>query len=96
MISHNYLPLLIVCLRNKKNLLVILSGENTDMETTFSESTCPELNIDFTIEEVMKIVNHPKSGKVPGIDGLLNGCFKNHNSIKVLTVLFNACLRCHV
>ena len=41
----------------------------------------------------MEIVNHAKCGKAPGLDGLLNESVKNENSIKLLTDLFNRCLR---
>ncbi len=43
-----------------------------------------------------KIVNKAKSGKAPGIDGLISDIFKNQNSIKLLTHLFNICMREHM
>ncbi len=56
----------------------------------------PSLNRDFDIEEVRKIVMKTKSGKAPGLDGLMSDVYKNDLSIKVLTHLFNLCLRKHV
>ena len=36
------------------------------------------------------------TGTAPGIDGLLNECFKNDVSTKVMVALFNNCLRSHM
>ena len=48
----------------------------------------------FDTIEVSKIVMKAKSGKAPGIDGLVVDTMKNDASILILTSLFNACLRC--
>ncbi len=50
------------------------------------------LNVDFTIEEVRKMITRAKSGKAPGIDGLVADTFKNERSIALLTEVFNCCL----
>ncbi len=42
------------------------------------------------------IIADSRSGKAPGIDGLINEAFKNTASTKVLTVLFNPCLHKHL
>ena len=51
-----------------------------------------ELNKPFTIEETRKIMTRAKSGKVPGVDGLVVDILKNEASIRLLSELFNACM----
>ena len=62
-------------------------------EANFVDGTNQEFNQDFTLEGVASIVNKSKSGIAPGIDGLLSETLKNDASIRLLTVLFNTCLR---
>ncbi len=74
-----------------------IKSSNTSREAQFGAvDASKEMNNDFTIEEVAKIVNKAKSGKAPGIDGLISDIFKNHNSIVLLTSLLNTCLREHL
>ncbi len=54
-----------------------------------------QLNYDFSIEEVSKVVFSSKNGKAPGYDGIINEVLKNGISIRLLTTLFNLCLRSH-
>ncbi len=66
--------------------------ENSWGEENFNTS----INRDFTTEEIRDTVMRAKSGKAPGLDGLMSDTFKNDASIELLTVLFNVCLRKHI
>ncbi len=72
-------------------------NSNADRENVWSEETINhEINKDFTIEEVHETVMRAKSGKAPGLDGLMSDVFKNQASINLLTELFNTVLKCHI
>ena len=77
----------------QKAFLEGIEASNGERESMFDNDNNSVLNKDFTTEEVLEIVNHAKCSKAPGLDGLLNECVKNENSIKLLTVLFISCLR---
>ena len=62
-------------------------------ENAFSNNDSTDLDDDFTLDEVEKIVSHAKSGKASGIDGLVVDTMKNQPSICILTALSNLCLR---
>ena len=51
-----------------------------------------EFDKEFTVTEVRSIVMKAKSGKAPGLDGIVSEVVKNDICIKVLTTLFNKCL----
>ena len=70
-----------------------IKESNAQRENENNENDSTGLNCEFTEDEVSKIVFRAKSGKAPGIDGLLADTMKNPPSIRLLTVLFNACLR---
>ena len=62
-------------------------------ENMFAYGVAPKLNCEFDVDEVEKIISKAESGKVPGIDGLLAVTMKNPISFRILTPLFNTCLR---
>ena len=72
-----------------------ISNSTREQEFNNDDKSKP-MNRDFTYEEVSKIVMKAKSGKAPGIDSLISDIFKNHNSILLLTNLFNVCLQEHM
>ena len=74
----------------------VKSANATSESGWTEESHNQELNKDFTVDEVQKIVMKAKSGKAPGLDGLMSDTFKNNTFINLLTVLFNACLHLHI
>ena len=58
-----------------------------ELEQGNSDTSYPELEIDFTSEEVIKGISQLKSNKAAGEDGLINELFKSYE------VLMEQCLR---
>ena len=54
------------------------------------------LNVPITKNKVAKVLYNCKSGKAPGIDGVVSDTLKNRMSINVLTAMFNACMESHL
>ena len=54
------------------------------------------LNSPITMEEVRKVICKAKKNKAMGCDNLPNEVFKNDDSIKLLTKLFNMCYEHHL
>ena len=66
---------------NRRELEMIISPENEGM------------NDDFSDEEIVKLRNHAKIRKAPGIDSVINECVKNEMARKVLKSLLNSRLK---
>ena len=74
----------------------MIMNENLERERSFDGGDV-NLNTMFTFEEVEKAVGRPKLGKAPGLDGILNECFKNNATINILTTtLFNVSMDTHM
>ena len=58
------------------------------METMYDH----DLNAEFTMEEVDKILTKSKNGKAPGLDSIVYEVLENNVSRRALVVLFNKCL----
>ena len=72
---------------------VNIEKDNLEKEISLNElSHNEELNCRFSIEETRKIAMRAKSGKAPGVDGLIADILKNEASIRLLSELFTACL----
>ena len=70
-----------------------IKNDNRIREDNMSNDDNAALNEDFTFDKVKSLINHAKSGKTPGIDGLINDVVKNDISTRLLQQLFNTCLR---
>ena len=77
------------CDRESPEFIENIKQSNAERESQFVFDHNDMLNVDFTYEEVEKIVSKAKAGKAPGIDGLLADMMKNRQSIEILAVLFN-------
>ncbi len=74
-----------------------IQRSNAERENNWGDEHCNTyINRDLTIDEVRDTVMRAKSGKAPGLDGLMSDTFKNDASIELLTMLFNVCLLKHV
>ena len=51
-----------------------------------------ELNASITKDEVARAIHKAKSGKAPGIDGVVSETLRNNVSINFLCQLFNTCM----
>ncbi len=54
------------------------------------------LNVPITKNEIYTVLFNCKSGKAPGLDGIVADTIKNRTSVNVLSALFNTCFETHM
>ena len=66
--------------------------QNTEYESSAAtDQGSPELNMQFSVEEISKVIFKAKNNKAPGLDGVVYDILKNDQSVELMTRLFNFC-----